>query len=162
MIKNSYLDIAQNDLEYLETVLKTGNTFYNQLAVQCQQVAEKFLKGYLDNLLIGSVKRPDHGFRIKIDAHTRKDFLRLIDHRFLVKHAPSVPYFPSYEQIFVYCQIIYKIEFLMYECDSGIKRFPRIRKRDFLPINLDRTLIRGNDSTKYIHQCALACAILTH
>lgn len=23
---------------------------YNQLAVQCQQVAEKFLKGYLDNL----------------------------------------------------------------------------------------------------------------
>ena len=32
--------------------LKTGNTFYNQLAVQCQQVAEKFLKGYLDNLLL--------------------------------------------------------------------------------------------------------------
>lgn len=52
MIKNTYIDIAQNDLEYLETVLKTGNTFYNQLAVQCQQVAEKFLKGYLDNLLV--------------------------------------------------------------------------------------------------------------
>ncbi len=52
MIKNTYIDIAQNNLEYLETVLKTGNTFYNQLAVQCQQVAEKFLKGYLDNLLV--------------------------------------------------------------------------------------------------------------
>ena len=52
MIKNTYIDIAENDLEYLEAVLKTGNTFYNQLAVQCQQVAEKFLKGYLDNLLL--------------------------------------------------------------------------------------------------------------
>lgn len=49
MIKNSYLDIAQNDLEYLEAVLETGNQFYNQLAVQCQQVAEKYLKGYLDH-----------------------------------------------------------------------------------------------------------------
>lgn len=52
MIKNTYLAIAENDLEYLETVLKTGNTFYNQLAVQCQQVAEKFLKGYLEKLLV--------------------------------------------------------------------------------------------------------------
>ncbi len=52
MIKNTYLDIAKNDLQYLETVLKTGNTFYNQLAVQCQQVAEKYLKGYLDRLLL--------------------------------------------------------------------------------------------------------------
>ena len=50
MIKNNYLSIAQNDLEYLEAVLSTGNTFYNQLAVQCQQVAEKYLKGYLDTL----------------------------------------------------------------------------------------------------------------
>ncbi len=52
MIRNSYLDIAENDLEYLESVLKTGSRFYNQLAVQCQQVAEKYLKGYLDRLLI--------------------------------------------------------------------------------------------------------------
>ena len=52
MIKNTYIAIAENDLEYLEAVLKTGNTFYNQLAVQCQQVAEKFLKGYLDNLFL--------------------------------------------------------------------------------------------------------------
>ena len=52
MIKNNYLDIAENDLQYLEAVLKTGNTFYNQLAVQCQQVAEKFLKGYLDRTLL--------------------------------------------------------------------------------------------------------------
>ena len=44
MIRNSYLDIAENDLEYLESVLKTGSRFYNQLAVQCQQVAEKYLK----------------------------------------------------------------------------------------------------------------------
>ena len=52
MIKNTYLDIAENDLQYLEAVLKTGNTFYNQLAVQCQQVAEKFLNGYLDRMLL--------------------------------------------------------------------------------------------------------------
>ena len=52
MIKNNYLDIAEIDLQYLEAVLKTGNTFYNQLAVQCQQVAEKFLKGYLDRVLL--------------------------------------------------------------------------------------------------------------
>lgn len=52
MIKNTYLDIAENDLQYLESVLETGSTFYNQLAVQCQQIAEKFLKGYLDKLLI--------------------------------------------------------------------------------------------------------------
>lgn len=51
MIKNTYLAIAENDLAYLEEVRKTGSTFYNQLSVQCQQVAEKFLKGYLDNLL---------------------------------------------------------------------------------------------------------------
>ena len=48
MIKNNYLDIAKNDLDYLESVLATGSTFYNQLAVQCQQVTEKYLKGYLD------------------------------------------------------------------------------------------------------------------
>lgn len=52
MIKNTYIAIAENDLQYLESVLKTGNTFYNQLAVQCQQVAEKFLKGYLDRLIL--------------------------------------------------------------------------------------------------------------
>ena len=52
MIKNTYLDIAKNDLEYLESVLKSGNTFYNQLAVQCQQVTEKYLKGYLDKLFV--------------------------------------------------------------------------------------------------------------
>lgn len=51
MIKNTYLDIAENDLEYLESVMKTGSTFYNQMAVQCQQVAEKYLKGYLDKIL---------------------------------------------------------------------------------------------------------------
>lgn len=45
MIKNTYLDIAENDLQYLESVLKIKSTFYNQLAVQCQQVTEKFLKG---------------------------------------------------------------------------------------------------------------------
>ena len=52
MIKNSYLDIAQNDLEYLEAVMKTGNRFYNQLAVQCEQVTEKYLKGYLDKMML--------------------------------------------------------------------------------------------------------------
>lgn len=52
MIKNTYLDIAENDLQYLETVLKTGNQYYNQLAVQCQQVTEKYLKGYLEKMLV--------------------------------------------------------------------------------------------------------------
>ena len=52
MIKNSYLDIAQNDLEYLEAVMKTGSRFYNQLAVQCEQVTEKYLKGYLDKMML--------------------------------------------------------------------------------------------------------------
>lgn len=52
MIKNTYIDIAENDLLYLESILEMGSTFYNQLAVQCQQVAEKFLKGYLDNISV--------------------------------------------------------------------------------------------------------------
>ena len=39
MIRNTYLDIAENDLEYLESVLKTGSRYYNQLSVQAQQVA---------------------------------------------------------------------------------------------------------------------------
>lgn len=52
MIQNNYLDIGKNDLEYLESVLAGGSTFYNQLSVQCQQVAEKFLKGYLDRLFL--------------------------------------------------------------------------------------------------------------
>lgn len=52
MIKNTYLDIAENDLQYLESLLEIKSTFYNQLAVQCQQVAEKFLKGYLDKIFV--------------------------------------------------------------------------------------------------------------
>lgn len=52
MIKNTYLDIAENDLQYLESVIAMGNTFYNQLAVQWQQVAEKYLKGYLDKIFV--------------------------------------------------------------------------------------------------------------
>ncbi|MBS6195758.1 MAG: HEPN domain-containing protein [Clostridiales bacterium] len=52
MIKNTYLDIAENDLQYLEFVLRMKSNYYNQLAVQCQQVTEKFLKGYLDKIII--------------------------------------------------------------------------------------------------------------
>lgn len=52
MISNNYLAIAQNDLDYLESVTAGGSTFYNQLSVQCQQVAEKFLKGVLDRLFL--------------------------------------------------------------------------------------------------------------
>jgi len=52
MIKNTYLDIAENDLQYLESLLEIKSTFYNQLSVQCQQVAEKFLKGYLDKICV--------------------------------------------------------------------------------------------------------------
>lgn len=52
MIKNTYLAIAQNDLEYFEAVMEAGGGFYNQLAVQSEQIAEKFLKGYLDRILV--------------------------------------------------------------------------------------------------------------
>lgn len=52
MIKNTYFDIAENDLQYLESMLAVESTFYNQLAVQCQQVAEKYLKGYLDKIFV--------------------------------------------------------------------------------------------------------------
>lgn len=52
MIKNNYLSIAENDLAYLESVISNGSEFYNQLAVQCEQVAEKFLKGYLERICL--------------------------------------------------------------------------------------------------------------
>ncbi len=52
MIRNTDFDIAENDLQYLESLLAVKSTFYNQLAVQCQQVAEKYLKGYLDKIFV--------------------------------------------------------------------------------------------------------------
>lgn len=52
MIRNNYLDIAANDLDYLESILAVGSSYYNQLSVQCQQIAEKFLKGYLERVFL--------------------------------------------------------------------------------------------------------------
>lgn len=43
-----YLEIAENDLRYLEAVLPMAQGFCNQIAVQCQQITEKYLKGYVE------------------------------------------------------------------------------------------------------------------
>ena len=40
MIKNSYIASAENDLAYLESVLGSGSTFYNQLSVDKLLVEE--------------------------------------------------------------------------------------------------------------------------
>lgn len=42
-MKNDYYEIAYNNLQYLEFTFKTE--FYNDIAVNCQQVAEKILNG---------------------------------------------------------------------------------------------------------------------
>lgn len=52
MIGNNYLDIAENDLQYLESILEGSCTFYNQMAAQCQQVTEKYLKGCLEHVCL--------------------------------------------------------------------------------------------------------------
>lgn len=77
MIKNTYLDIAENDLEYLESVMKTGSTFYNQMAVQCQQVAEKYLKGYLDKILV------DEDVSDLLRKHNMKKIAGMLNERIL-------------------------------------------------------------------------------
>ena len=45
-INNNYYDIAYNDLCYLDGEL--NRTFYNQMTVQIQQIAEKMLKSVLE------------------------------------------------------------------------------------------------------------------
>lgn len=47
-MKNSYYEIACNDMAYLEAVGDTG--YYNQPAALCQQVVEKLLKGLIEQL----------------------------------------------------------------------------------------------------------------
>lgn len=47
-MKNDYYEIAYNNLLYLEHSLST--TFYNDIAVNAQQVAEKMLKSVLEYL----------------------------------------------------------------------------------------------------------------
>lgn len=81
MIKNSYFAIAENDLEYLESVVKSGSTFYNQLAVQCQQVAEKYLKGCLDKFMTDK----------DISDLLRKHNMKIILMRF-IREMISIPY----------------------------------------------------------------------
>lgn len=45
-MKNSYYDIACNDIAYLEAIGDTG--FYNQPSAICQQVVEKLLKSVVE------------------------------------------------------------------------------------------------------------------
>ena len=45
MIKNDYYSIACNDYRFLLRILDCG--FYNQMAVECQQICEKALKSIL-------------------------------------------------------------------------------------------------------------------
>lgn len=47
-MKNNYYDIAYNNLLYLEYTLQTE--FYNDIAVQCQQISEKMLKSALEEV----------------------------------------------------------------------------------------------------------------
>lgn len=46
---NSYFGIAENDYLYLQET--RGSKFYNNVAVQCQQICEKLLKGMIELLI---------------------------------------------------------------------------------------------------------------
>lgn len=50
-MKNDYYDIAINDLGFLKFSL--ASEFYNQIAINCQQVAEEMLKSVLDEVATG-------------------------------------------------------------------------------------------------------------
>lgn len=47
-IQNDYYSIAVNDYLFLEAALHTG--LYNQITVQCQQIAEKLLKSVAEEV----------------------------------------------------------------------------------------------------------------
>lgn len=74
MIQNNYYDIALNDLMYLEQVaLKT--TFYNQITVQCQQTAEKFLKHIVESYC---VQAPREEVLECLKTHNMRKLIRFI------------------------------------------------------------------------------------
>lgn len=47
-IQNDYYSIAVNDYQFLAAALHTG--LYNQISVQCQQIAEKLLKSVAEEV----------------------------------------------------------------------------------------------------------------
>ena len=47
-MQNNYYDIAYNNLLFLEHTFQTE--FYNDISIQCQQVAEKFLKSIIEEI----------------------------------------------------------------------------------------------------------------
>lgn len=51
-MKNDFISIAENDLEYLKFSIDNGSTFYNQMSVTCQQITEKYLKGCIELLFV--------------------------------------------------------------------------------------------------------------
>ncbi len=53
-MKNDYYDVAINDLLYLQVTLNTP--YYNNIAVNAQQVAEKMLKSVAERVCVGVEK----------------------------------------------------------------------------------------------------------
>ena len=50
-LKNEYYSIALNDIGFLRYALQTD--YYNQISIQCQQIAEKLLKSVLNEVATG-------------------------------------------------------------------------------------------------------------
>lgn len=66
-MKNDYYDIACEDLNYLQATLHLP--YYNQIAVQAQQIAEKMLKSVAEHSCIGIEKlMHSHNLRALYDA----------------------------------------------------------------------------------------------
>lgn len=66
-MKNDYYAIAYEDLRYLQETLNLP--YYNQIAVQAQQIAEKMLKSVAERVCIGIEKlMHTHNLRALYDA----------------------------------------------------------------------------------------------
>lgn len=62
-MKNDFYAIACDDLRYLQATLHLP--FYNQIAIQSQQVAEKMIKSVAERSCIGIEKEQTKRFRIR-------------------------------------------------------------------------------------------------
>ena len=116
--------------------------------------------GDLDNLFIGSVKRPHHRAGIKVQTHAGEDFPRPGDHGFVVKETIFLLDFPSYEQVFVDGKVIDQVEFLVDECDAAVQRFLRVLEMHLVPVDDDLSCVGLEDAPQNVHQRAFPCAIL--
>lgn len=101
-MKRTFIDIAKNDLQYLNATIGDKPFFYNQNAVNAQQVTEKFLKGYLEKCVDGildiseiSILMKTHNLRklgeavMKINPHFKlhlKDLSYLKDFYFEARY----------------------------------------------------------------------------